>query len=58
MEALGWTPTVDDVAEALRDAVRTLEDPKVSSLDVDDEVRARMAALVVRYSDDAWTWRR
>lgn len=57
-EALGWTPTVDDVAEALHDAVRVLEDPAASPLDLDDQVRARMAALVVRYSDDAWTWRR
>jgi lipoate-protein ligase A len=57
-EALGWKPTVGDVAEALHGAVRMLEDPTVSSIGVDSEVRARMTALVVRYSDDAWTWRR
>jgi lipoate-protein ligase A len=56
--SLGWTPSVGDFASALGDCVRELEDPDASELDLEDEVRARASALVVRYSDDAWTWRR
>jgi lipoate-protein ligase A len=56
--SLGWTPSVGDLATALGDAVRELEDPDASGLDLEDEVRARASALVVRYLDDAWTWRR
>ncbi len=55
---LGWTPAVGDLADALRGAVRGLEDPGVSVLEVEDSVRARAEALVVRYADDGWTWRR
>ena len=57
-EALGAAPDLANVADALADAVRDLEDPNCRTLDVDDDVRARAAALVVRYLDDAWTWRR
>ena len=57
-EALGWRPSTDDVAAALRQAVRSTEDPQASPLEIDEELRARITALVVRYSDDAWTWRR
>jgi lipoyl(octanoyl) transferase len=57
-EALGAAPDLANVADALADAVRDLEDPNCRTLDVDDDVRARAAALVVRYVDDAWTWRR
>jgi lipoate-protein ligase A len=57
-EALGAAPAIADVATALADAVRDLEDPKARALTVDDDLRARASALVVRYLDDAWTWRR
>jgi lipoate-protein ligase A len=57
-EALGWRPSTDDVAAALHDAVRTLEDGDASGLEIDGDLRARTDRLVVRYSDDAWTWRR
>ncbi len=57
-EALGRAPTVTDVADALTCSVRSLEDPAAESLVVDDAVRARASALVVRYLDDEWTWRR
>jgi lipoate-protein ligase A len=57
-EALGWSPTLIDVAAALRDAVRGLEDPGVSDLTLDDSLRARTRELIVRYVDDSWTWRR
>lgn len=57
-EALGWLPSTADVAAALHDAVRTMEDPDASPLELDEDLRARTASLIVRYSDDAWTWRR
>jgi lipoate-protein ligase A len=57
-EALGWQPATSDVAAALHDAVRAMEDPAAAPLAIDSDLRARIAALVVRYSDDAWTWRR
>ncbi|HEY6826240.1 MAG TPA: lipoate--protein ligase family protein [Gemmatimonadaceae bacterium] len=56
--ALGHTPSQRDVADALSDAVRELEDPDAEELSLEPEIRARAAALVVHYEDDAWTWRR
>jgi lipoate-protein ligase A len=56
-ESLGRRPTVDEMAGALAAAVRSIEDPDAVPLEVDDSVRARASALVVRYLDDAWTWR-
>jgi lipoate-protein ligase A len=57
-EALGRVPTPGDVAAALFEAVRALEDPSASVLVPDEKLRARASALVVRYLDDDWTWRR
>jgi lipoate-protein ligase A len=57
-EALGWQPSVADVAAALHNVVRSTEDADASPLEIDADLRARTTALVVRYSDDAWTWRR
>ena len=57
-EALGWRPSTSDLAAALNGAVRAMVDPGASPLELDEELRARITALVVRYSDDAWTWRR
>ncbi|HEX8946379.1 MAG TPA: lipoate--protein ligase family protein [Gemmatimonadaceae bacterium] len=57
-DALGEAPELSDVAAALADAVRNLEDADATELVVDDELRARASALVVRYLDAEWTWRR
>ena len=57
-DALGSAPQVSVVGAALADAVRNLEDANARALTIDDELRARASALVVRYVDDAWTWRR
>jgi lipoate-protein ligase A len=57
-DALGRTPTPRDVAMALAEAVREVEDADVTELSLEPEIRARTAALVVQYQDDAWTWRR
>lgn len=57
-ETLGRVPDVAEVARALIDAVRALEDADVAELEIDEPLRARAADLVVRYSTDTWTWRR
>jgi lipoate-protein ligase A len=56
--ALGHSPSPHTLSRALADAVRELEDPGAEVLTLEPEVRARAAALVVHYEDDAWTWRR
>ena len=55
---LGHAPSPADVAGALADAVKDLEDPFAEELSLEPEIRARAAALVVHFEDDAWTWRR
>lgn len=57
-DALGAAPGIPDVAAALADAVRELEDADARDLALEDDLRARASALVVRYVDAAWTWRR
>jgi lipoate-protein ligase A len=57
-DALGRTPPACEVFEALTAAVRQLEDRAVKTLSIDDGLRAQSLALVVRYLDEAWTWRR
>lgn len=55
---LGWTPSVAVLADALVDAVRQLEDAEASALTIDESLRAHAESLVVRYTDESWTWRR
>jgi lipoate-protein ligase A len=55
---LGRTPSVDEVARALFDAVLTTECPAADELRVDGALDAAMSRLVARYTDDCWTWRR
>ena len=57
-DALGTAPQISDVGAALACAVRDLEDANARELTLDEPLRARASALVVRYEDDAWTWRR
>lgn len=57
-EALGRQPSFGEIAAALTGAVSRLEDPDAEPFAADDAFRARTSALVVRYMDDAWTWRR
>jgi lipoyl(octanoyl) transferase len=56
--SLGRTPGVDEVAAALFDAVRTLECPRADMLAIDDALDTTKARLLLRYTDDCWTWRR
>ena len=60
-EALGHAPSAGDVAAALVDALRALEDAGASPLSEGDALRALHelgADARARYADDAWTWRR
>jgi len=57
-QALGRSPSLEEVAEALFAAVRHLEDPAAARLDVDARLRARTDTLRARYLDACWTWRR
>jgi lipoate-protein ligase A len=54
---LGHAPSPDEVAAAMFDAVRSLEDPDAEELREDD-IRADALELVPTYLDEAWTWRR
>ena len=56
--ALGRVPSVTEAAEALFSAVRHLEDSSATELALDPLLCARTSALVVRYMDQNWTWRR
>jgi lipoate-protein ligase A len=56
--ALGRVPTTDEVADALFDAVRALEDREAAPLEPDDALLAEAARWEAHYLDDRWTWRR
>jgi lipoate-protein ligase A len=56
--SLGRTPSVDEVASALFEAVRELECPDADELQPDAALASARARLVARYLDDCWTWRR
>ena len=56
-DALGRTPSLDDVAGALFDAVRRAEPDATPLRDV-AALEPIVAPLVRHYRDDAWTWRR
>jgi lipoate-protein ligase A len=57
-EALGHSPAVDDIAVALGEAIERVEGIRPTDLSIDPALRARASALIVRYLDTAWTWRR
>jgi len=54
---LGRAPDTAEVASAMFDAVRSLEDPNAIELR-EDEIRADALSLLPRFLDDEWTWRR
>jgi lipoate-protein ligase A len=55
---MGRSPAASEVADALLDAVRTIEDRAATDLQLDDDVLQRARDLYNRYLDPAWTWRR
>jgi lipoate-protein ligase A len=54
---LGRSPDVGEVASAMFDAVRSLEDADASEL-AEDEVREEALENVPHFLDEDWTWRR
>lgn len=54
---LGRSPDPAEVAEAMFDAVRSLEDARAIELD-EDEVRDAALHHVSHFLDEGWTWRR
>jgi lipoate-protein ligase A len=54
---LGRAPDATEVASAMFDAVRSLEDVDAMELDEED-IRAQALELVPRFLDKEWTWRR
>jgi len=58
VEALGHAPSIDQVADALTDAIQAIESTRPVELEVDAELRALVSDFVVRYVDESWTWRR
>lgn len=56
--ALGRVPGVDEVAESLWGAVRTLEDADAAPLELDPTSQLEVERLAERYRDSVWTWRR
>ena len=54
---LGRAPDPAEVASAMFDAVRSLEDPEATELD-EDEIRANALQHLPRFLDKEWTWRR
>jgi lipoyl(octanoyl) transferase len=55
--ALGREPSVEEVAAALFEAVKALEDPDATMLD-ESELEASKGAHLHRYRNPLWTWRR
>jgi lipoate-protein ligase A len=54
---LGRAPEAAEVASAMFDAVRSLEDAEASDLS-EDEIRAEAMNHVPHFLDEGWTWRR
>jgi lipoate-protein ligase A len=54
---LGRAPDAVEVASAMFDAVRSLEDAEATELD-EDEIRADALQCLPRFLDKEWTWRR
>jgi lipoate-protein ligase A len=54
---LGRSPSTEEVASAMFDAVRSLEDADASELD-EGEVRDETLEHVPHFLDEDWTWRR
>ncbi len=54
---LGRAPDAAEVASAMFDAVRSLEDAEATELD-ENEIRAEAFQNLPRFLDEDWTWRR
>jgi hypothetical protein len=56
-DLLGRAPDAEEVAIAMFDAVRELEDPLAIEL-AEDDVRDEALERVPHFLDEEWTWRR
>ena len=56
-DALGWEPTLDDLAGPLRDALADRGNGAPAAFDAGD-LGPDVAELERAYADDSWTWRR
>jgi lipoate-protein ligase A len=54
---LGRAPGAEEVASAMFEAVRSLEDPDATEL-AEDEIRSEALDRVSHFLDEDWTWRR
>jgi lipoate-protein ligase A len=54
---LGRSPAVAEVASAMFEAVRSLEDEEASEM-AEDEIREETMSQIPRFLDEDWTWRR
>jgi lipoate-protein ligase A len=54
---LGRAPDVEEIANAMFRAVRSLEDANASEL-AEDEIREEALGYVPHFLDEGWTWRR
>lgn len=54
---LGRAPDTAEVADAMLEAVRSLEDPEVSAL-AEADISADAVARIPQFLDEGWTWRR
>ena len=57
LSLLGRAPDPVEVADAMLDAVRSLEDQEVTEL-AEADIRAEALARIPQFLDEAWTWRR
>lgn len=54
---LGRSPDVAEVASAMFDAVRSLEDEEATEM-AEDEIHAETMSRIPHFLDEGWTWRR
>lgn len=54
---LGRSPDVTEVASAMFDAVRSLEDQDATQM-AEDEIHAETMTHILHFLDEGWTWRR
>ena len=54
---LGRSPEVEEVADAMFDAVRSREDTEATEM-AEEEVRAETMNRIPHFLDEGWTWRR
>jgi lipoate-protein ligase A len=54
---LGHSPEIEEVASAMFEAVRSLEDNGASEIS-EEEIRAETMNRIPHFLDEGWTWRR